>query len=232
MQEIMIPTVVTAADLETAALRPDAYILTCALSTIKIATLEFMLHTYVRFDPNDKDAEAIFYKDPKTIGYWHGRDNPDYAPSERARLEAFGGTTPIMEGLPKLVNHLESFKNMGQVLTSRGPDFDMPIIRNALQQCNLYQGPFMKVSLFDSDRTAERLAKCLGWEINEDVERERWIVGDFNEEHMAPYDAAKEAYTTARAYHLCCVFRLKGGEAANMANNLLREGKYEPREFL
>lgn len=232
MIKITLPAVVTGFDLETLALRPDAYILTAALSTIDIISLEFLLHTYVKFSPTDPVAKDVFYVDSDTEAYWKGMANPDYAPSKRAQIEAFSGTELLPEGLPKLVNHVEQFKNKGQVIVSRGPDFDMPIIRNALQQCDCYQGAFMKVSMFDSDRTAERLAAAAGFEINEEVEKRNWVYGGYDDPHMAPHDAAKEAYTTARAYHLMMVGKQHGWDKAVIANQLLREGSYQSREFL
>ncbi|AWN08821.1 putative endodeoxyribonuclease [Salmonella phage SPAsTU] len=221
-----IPSVVVGTDLETLALRSDAFILTMANVAFDVPTMKMIGSCYQKVDPNDEKAKEVFYIDPKTVGYWEGKDNPDYAPCEEARKEAYSGTTPLPEALWAMKKFLDDLGDVKMVITCRGPEFDHPILMNAFAQCNVHPGKYRKFSILDSDRTIERLAAAFGLEPNWEIEAPNWTHGKEAYEHNANFDAAKEAYSTARLYHLALVARTYGFERMLDAHREMCTGEY------
>lgn len=232
MQNVVIPSIVVGGDVETKSLRPDAYILSIGLAAFDIATLRLIGASYQAIDPNDAEANRVFHTDPSTIGWWEGKDNPDYAPSEAARKEAFSGTTNIKDALWTAKKFLDDLGNKPLVLTMRGPDFDSPILMNAFAQCDVPPGKFRKFSMLDSDRTAERLAHAFGLLPDMEAEAHNWTRGKDFIEHHAGFDAAKEGYLTARIYHLALIARTHGFPRMQEAHEQMRTGEYIPTMFL
>lgn len=224
-----IPVIVHGFDAETKALRPDAYILSMGMATFDIATLTLLGCSYVAVDPNDPEANEIFHTDPGTLEWWEGKGNPDYAPSPEARKAAFSGTTKMPDALRIMVNYVEQFKKFDSVIVSRGPEFDIPIVCNALVRCNQYQGLFRRFSANDSDRTVERLMLAMGLEMDQDTEQHNWLrSGGEWVEHHPGFDSARSAYRTARAYHLAHIAKNHGFEQMLVAHKALRAGNYNP----
>lgn len=228
---VLTPTVVVGTDLETLALRPDAYILTLANVAFDVPTMKMIGSCYHKIDPNDAKAKEIFYIDPQTVGYWEGKGDPEYAPSEKARIEAFSGTTPLPEALWAAKKWLDDLGNVKMVITMRGPDFDAPILMNAFAQCDIPPGKYRKFSILDSDRTAERIAYAFGLEPNWHAEAHHWTRGKEAYEHNANFDAAKEAYSTTRIYHLALVARTYGFERMLEAHREMCTGEYIPPQL-
>lgn len=227
-----LPTLVIGADAETKSLRPDAYLLTTGLVAFDVPTLKMVGSSYMRIDPNDPKAKAVFHEDPQTVGWWEGKGEPEYAPSREAYTEAWGGTTPMPEALWAMRKWLDEITGKHNfVITMRGPDFDSPIFMNAFAQCDVPPGKFRKFSALDSDRTAERLALAFGFEPDLTVEQVYWTRGKPAFEHHALWDAAKEAYTTARIYHLALITREYGYERAKACHEELKTGEYIPPQI-
>lgn len=232
MRNVTIPSIVVGADAETKSLRPDAYILSIGLAAFDVATLRLIGASYTSIDPNDPEAAKVFHTDPQTIGWWEGKDRPEYAPSEAARLEAFSGTTNIKDALWNAKKFLDSLGDKPMTITMRGPDFDAPILMNAFAQCDVPPGKFRKFSMLDSDRTAERLMYAFGLEPDMDAEAHNWTRGKDFIEHHAGFDAAKEGYMTARIYHLALIARNHGFPRMLEAHEQMRTGEYIPTMFL
>ncbi|MDP4361116.1 hypothetical protein QR510_31270, partial [Escherichia coli] len=57
-----LPTLVIGADAETKSLRPDAYLLTTGLVAFDVPTLKMVGSSYMRIDPNDPKAKAVFHE--------------------------------------------------------------------------------------------------------------------------------------------------------------------------
>lgn len=229
-----LPVLVAGVDVETKALRPDAYILSAAACVFDVYSLTCIAATYLGIDPNDEEANRVFYTDPSTLDWWEGKGNPDYAPSPEARKAAFDGTMKIDAALKMLVDFLEPLRKKHEmVLSSRGPEFDIPIIVNGLVQCNLYQGIFRKFSANDSDRTVERLSLAFGLEMDEDTESHNWLkAGKEWVEHHPGFDSARTAYRTARFYHLAAIAKRWGFEVMLQAHEHLKRGDYIPSLYI
>lgn len=223
-----LPVIIHAFDCETKALRPNAYILSMGGSTFDVATLTMLGCTYVAVDPNDPEADKIFETDSGTVAWWNGEGNPDYAPTPEAKKAAWEGTTKIDVALKIVVEYFEGFKKFDSVLVSRGPEFDMPIVCNALVACNQFQGIFRKFSACESDRTVERLMLAFGIDMDEAVEGHNWLKKGEWVEHHPSFDSARSAYRTARAYHLAHIAKNFGFDKMLLAHNALRAGNYNP----
>lgn len=223
-----LPAIVHAIDTETKALRPNAYILSMGGSTFDIATLSLLGCTYVAVDPNDPEADKIFDTDSSTVAWWNGEGDPAFAPTPEAKQAAWSGTTKIDVALKIVVEYFEQFKKFDSVLVSRGPEFDMPIMCNALVACNVFQGIFRKFSACESDRTVERLMLAFGLDMNQEVEEHNWVGKGQWVEHHPSFDSARSAYRTARAYHLAHIAKNYGFEKMLIAHKALCEGTYNP----
>ncbi|AFQ96672.1 putative endodeoxyribonuclease [Erwinia phage phiEaH2] len=222
-----MPSIVVGADVETQSLRDDAYIIAMGLVGFDIPTMKMVGSFYKTIDPKDPKAMEIFHIDPSTLGWWEGKDNPDYAPTEQARIEAFSGTEKIDQVLWEAKKWLDTISaNHEIVITMRGPEFDSPKIMNAFQQCDVPAGKFRKFSILDSDRTTERLAHAFGLVPNHTAEAHHWTRGKDAYEHNAGFDAAKEAYCTARMYHLALVAKTYGFERMLECHNEMCSGEY------
>lgn len=222
-----LPSIVVGADVETKAIRSDAYILAMGLVGFDVPTMKMVGSFYSTVDPNDEAAKAIFHEDEQTIGWWQGKGDPDYAPSEEARAEAWSGKENIKQvlwGAKKWLDDISA--NHPITITMRGPEFDSPIILNAFAQCDVPPSRFRKFSILDSDRTAERLSYAFGLIPDYHAEAHHWTRGKEAYEHNAGFDAAKEAYCTARIYHLALVAKTFGFERMLECHNEMCSGEY------
>lgn len=231
---VEIPEVVVGADVETKSTAPNAYMLSFACVAFDIRTLTQVANIYRTIDPNDENmVEPYFHTDESTLKWWRGDVDPQYAPDPAAYKEAFSGTTKLPDALKDIVDFLEPIrKKQKHVVSSRGPEFDIPIIRNALRQCDLYEGIFRRFSNNDSDRTAERVLAALGMEIEYVNEKHHWCNLHEWVEHMPAFDAGRTAYRTARMYHLLYLIRTHGSDTAYKANEEMRRGSYDAKKFL
>lgn len=229
-----LPSLVAGVDVETKALRPDAYMLSIAATVFDIYSLSCVGATYLGIDPNDPEADKVFYTDPGTLDWWDGKGNPDYAPAPAAREAAFSGNLKIDAALRLLVDFLEPLRKKHEmVLSSRGPEFDIPIIVNGLVQCNLYQGIFRKFSANDSDRTIERISLAFGLEMDEETESHNWLKsGKEWVEHHPGFDSARTAYRTARFYHLGMIAKRWGFDVMLQAHEHIKRGDYTPSIYI
>lgn len=221
-----LPAVVHGFDLECKALTPDAYILSMGGCTFEVASLSLLGAAYAAIDPNDPEADKVFRTDPGTIAWWNGEGDPAYAPSPEAKAAAFGGTLNIKDGLRVIVNYFDQYKKFDSVLVTRGPEFDMPIVCNALVTCDMYQGIFRRFSACESDRTVERLMLAFGLDMDQDTESHNWLRKAQWVEHNPQFDSARSAYRTARAYHLAHIAKNFGFEKMLQAHNALKAGNY------
>jgi hypothetical protein len=193
------PTVVVGLDVETKALVPNSYILSVGLAAYDIKTLRCVEFAEFVFDPNDPEqiTRAI---DKNTIEWWHNHqdNNPRY-PTKAVFEHTWGGTLPFSTGMSKLASILRPYsKRDDVVMPMRGPDFDMPILINALQETGNRKGALYARNL-DSHRTVEKVIASL--ELPALTEKE--VIANIGEIklHTAGFDAAVEAYDTARMYH-------------------------------
>ena len=222
---IWLPTVVVGVDVETKAIRPDAYIISVGAAAFDVATLKRISNYYSNIDPNNEDHNKMFHTDAETLAYWNGEGKPEYAPSEAARIEAFSGTANMKNVLWDLTKYLDSLGDIKMTITMRGPEFDGPILLNAMAGLNVKQGKMRRFSSYDSDRTAERLAEAFGFTLNPEAEAKNWLQHDQDIEHHAGSDAAREGYTTARIYHLGQVLTAYGYDKALECHNRLASGE-------
>ncbi len=231
---VQIPEVIVGADVETKSTNPNAYLISFACVAYDVRTLMQLANIYRTIDPNDENmVEPYFHTDEGTMKWWRGEGNPDYAPDPQAFKEAFSGTTKLPDALKDIVEFLEPIrKKHKHTLTTRGPEFDIPIIRNALRQCDLYEGIFRTFSNNDSDRTAERVLAALDMEIDDVKEKHHWCNQNEFVEHMPAFDAGRSAYRTARMYHLLYIIRHYGSDNAYKACTEMRSGSYNPKKFL
>ncbi|MGL5223057.1 MAG: 3'-5' exoribonuclease domain-containing protein [Shewanella sp.] len=230
---IRLPNIIIGADVESKSMRADAYILSIGLTAWDVATMRLIGAFYDTIDPNDEIAKGIFHEDPATMAWWAGMsDTPEFCPSEEARIEAFSGTRKMPEVLWDARNFLEKFKGQQVGITMRGPDFDSPIIMNAMSQCNVPTSLFRRFSALESDRTAERIMHAFDLAPDYEAESCNWTRGKNAYSHHAGFDSAREAYTTARIYHLAMILRKFGWERMIEAHHALRSGDYCAMDFL
>ncbi len=233
-QPVDIPEVVVGADVETKSTKPNAYMVSMACVAFDIKTLTQIANIYRTIDPNDENMKPPFFDtEESTMKWWRGEGNPDYAPDPAAFKEAFSGTAKLPDAMKEIVDFLEPIrKKHKHVITTRGPEFDIPIIRNALRQCDLYEGIFRRYAINDSDRTAERVLVALDMDINVDSEERLWCATNQYVSHMPAFDAGMSAYRTARMYHLLYLIRHHGSEVAYKACASMRAGDYNAVAFL
>lgn len=231
---VEIPEVIVGADVETKSTQPNAYMLSFACIVFDVRTLTQLANIYRTIDPNDENmVEPYFHTDEGTLKWWRGDVDPQYAPDPAAYKEAFSGTTKLPDALRDIIEFLEPIrKKHKHVISTRGPEFDIPIIRNALRQCDQYEGIFRRFANNDSDRTAERVLTALGMEIEYVNEKHHWCNQHEWVEHMPAFDAARTAYRTARMYHLLYLIRHYGSDVAYKANEEMRRGTYDAKKFL
>lgn len=231
MRIVKLPELVHGFDIETKSLAPTAYILSGSIQTIEILSLRRIDGIYGTIAPNDPDA-ACFDVDQGTLDWWEGKGDPQYAPSRSSYVEAFSGNTPMPEVLKTWSEYLEPYKSREAVIVTRGPEFDMPIMMNALKECGVYMGLFRRFSMNDSDRTAERMLEMVGLNGDLLLEGSRWLNGETYDPHNPKHDAGLSAYRTARTYHMLMLIREFGSDAAKEAHALLQKDEYVPATFI
>lgn len=228
---VVIPEVVIGADVETKSVKPDAYVVSMALNAFDVETLKHIGCCYGTIDPNDENAKC-FHEDAGTMSWWRGEGDPNYAPSREAFKEAFSGKDKLPDVLKRMVDFAEPLRRKHKVsVATRGPEFDIPIIRNALSECGLYEGIFRNFSANDSDRTAERVLSLLNMDIDHAAEEWIWVKKNEWVEHMPAFDSALSAYRTARCFHLCGLVGKYGSEVAREALELIRTNQYDAMKF-
>lgn len=231
MKVVKLPKLVHGFDVETQSLKPTAYILSGSIQTFDIQQLKRVDGIYGTIDPNDPDARC-FDVDPSTVDWWHGKGDPQYAPSVTSRTEAYSGTTPMPQVLKTWTEYLDKYKSEESVIVTRGPEFDIPIMMNALKECGVYMGLFRRFTMNDSDRTMERVLSMLGLNGDLHLEESRWMNGEVFDAHNPKHDAALSAYRTARVYHMCNLIHEYGSDVAKEAHELLQKDEYVPIAFL
>lgn len=228
-----MPAIVIGVDVETGSLRSDAFIFSAGASAWDVTLLRHIGCSYGVADANDEKAAAIFHKDPATMSWWEGKEDPSRSPCREAYNEIMSGTIKLPELLWQISKFVTSFADKNAVITMRGPEFDNPILMNAFAQCDVSPGFLRKFSKIDSDRTAHRMMATLGFHPDLDAEEHNWTCGNQNAyPHHAGYDATAEGYMTARAYHLMMLVNKLGYDRAAQANEMMRSGDYDPLPFI
>ena len=228
-----LPEEVVGVDVETKSTSPTAYVVSIASVSFNVRTLSQTSAFYRTIDPNDVDAVACFTEDADTMKWWRGEGDPSYSPDPIAYKEAFSGTDKMPQVFKDLVDYLEPIRRkFKHVITTRGPEFDIPIISNVLRQCGLYEGIFRRYSANDSDRTAERFTIAFAFDLDYDCEKVMWCKTKEYVPHMPAFDAGMSAYRTARLYHLAYITRTYGYPKALEAAAIMRTGNYNGAKFL
>lgn len=231
--KVAIPECVIGFDCETKDTLPTAYPLSFAAVVFDIARLAKTHQWSGAIDPNDPKMQPPYFTESKsTLDWWWGK--LEYSqPDECARKAAWSGTAKLPDVLKEMIDGLEFIRHSKRpyVITTRGPEFDIPIVTNCLNQCDIFRGVFNRFSLNDSDRTAERMLAALGMEMDISTESVHWQGDKMYVAHMPEYDAGMSAYRTARAYHLLKIIREHGSDKAYEINDLMRSLDYNPTTY-
>lgn len=210
----VIPLQCGALDVETKGTEFDAYVLSISGAMYSVLTLKPVACMNANIDPNDPEQAHRSTSD-HTMEWWSeaGQKN---RPSILARTIAFSGNNSTKAGLSVLKKFLDGLpKQRGSyTIAMKGPDFDYPILKTLLKDLDvkyvkLYGGDL------DSSRTIERMFAMFDFPpIGPNEFRTNVVRHGPSDEHISSVDAAIEAYSAARLYHLGYLTLTKGREYA------------------
>lgn len=214
MNSLTIPRYTLGLDVETKDTAETSYLLAIGCVLFDNYSLKFVSSFRVGFDANDPEQEDRTESE-STIEWWesHQGNGGKAYPSDIAYDLAWGGTTKFSSGMDAFVKYMKALPRDGYtVMPMKGPDFDYPILRNALK----YGGFDYRIHAtpLDSSRTIERIYAALELPpIREEELRVFWK-GPVQLPHVAVFDAGFEGYEAARMYYGLHLIKTIGYDAA------------------
>ena len=198
-----IPKYVVGLDIETKSNMLNCFILSIGLAVYDVRTLECIDEFYYRIDPKDPTQEKRHVSE-YTLTWWKEWDVNQYAPSKAAYDDTWGGKGNLKEGLTLMgafIDKYRSQENRPPVFITKGPEFDINVINNALYDTGLFKEIRMGISNQDSARTIERAFAALQLK----VQRPKDAIP-----HTAIGDAKIEGFEGAYFYNLLDRIRDRG----------------------
>lgn len=222
------PQHVNGIDIETKSTEVNAYVLSIGMAKFRVRDLRLVETLSLHIDPEcsiqTKDLNR--HVSERTMEWWFPKKPTKWSPTEQAQKWTWGGGMSTDTALMLTSKYLrDCSKDKTMVHTMRGPDFDYVILKNLYDEMGLYLD--LSFTALDSHRTVERALKTMGVGALSDKELVRISPADHVIEHVAVCDAAKEAYDTARYYHLLWWLMNRGAEKAKQVIAGWAEGNFE-----
>lgn len=224
---IKFPEHVNGIDIETKAATNDAFIISIGMVTYRTRDLKMEASLNLCIDPECPIQTQLGREVTEATMDWWLPTNPNkWSPSKEARDWSWGGKMHTDQAISLVGKYLrECKKDPTMVHTMRGPDFDYVVLRSLYDQMGEYFD--IKFSMLDSHRTTERALAILGVPPYNESEDGHISLSDGHIPHVAVCDASKEAYETAKYYHLLWWIRNHGYDRAMEVANNWQNGIYE-----
>lgn len=221
MNSLTLPRYTLGLDVETKDTAETSYLLAIGAVLYDNYALKFITSFRIAFDPNDPEQEDRTESE-STITWWqsHMGEGDDRTPSDIAYDLAWGGTTKFSVGMEAFVKFMRQLPKDGEIaIPMKGPDFDYPILRNAL----LYAGNDYRIHArpLDSSRTVERVCHSLELPVIKDEELRIFWKGPKRMPHVAVWDAGYEGYEAARMYYALHLIKTVGYDETIIILNAL-----------
>lgn len=224
------PEYVNGLDIETKSEKINCFIIGIGMVTFSVRTMSIVNVTNLLIDPECQIQQVELKRDTSqnTMDWWFPEEPTEWSPSKEAQDWSWSGTLSTEQALDTLdgvFRDLNRNKNT-TVHTMRGPEFDY-IRLNSLYE-DMGRRWDLRWSMLDSDRTVERNLKALGFSSSLSEKEIEYISPSDNFVlHVAVCDAAKEAYLTAKLYHLLWWVRNHGYDKAAEVEANMTQGIYE-----
>lgn len=193
-----------AIDVECKATTSKSAVLEIALTIFNVFDLRMVDSIDILIDPNDPtQANRLVMED--TLAWWRREGNPDFAPSQEAIDHVWN--TKTCRTLPEAMQMFENFlskyqKNLNNIrFGMKGPDFDFPIIKDALEHVGITRTN-LRFSRLDSVRTMDVVNSELGIPPVDPKILDALSPLGKHVPHTAICDAIEEGYQLARFYNL------------------------------
>ncbi len=193
-----------AIDVECKATSPKSAVLEIAITLFSVFDLKMVDSLDILINPEDPFQVERDVAE-QTLAWWRGEGNPDYAPSQAAIDHVW--YTKTCRSLPEAMSMLEGFlgkyrENLNNIrFGMRGPDFDYPIIKDALEHVGIERSN-LRFSKLDSNRTVDAFNELLGIPEVNPVILDTLSPFGRHVPHTAICDAIEEGYQLARFYNL------------------------------
>lgn len=221
-----IPLHVNGIDIETKSTAVNAWVLSIGMVKYRVRDLQIVDTLNLNIDPNCTIQQQLARDvSDNTMRWWFPENSDKWSPSKIAQEWTWGGKMSTETAVSVMGNYLRNCrKDKTTVHTMRGPDFDYVVLKTLYEQMNEYFD--VKFSMLDSHRTVERGLRALGIPPFNENELKHISPTDNYIEHVAVCDASKEAYETAKYYHLLWWIRHHGYDKAIEVAKGWQEGTY------